>query len=625
MLSSLNRQYQNCLEQFGEAYKNAESEIDPEEVMEQIKKYNRGRAENRGKLANENARRMKDEETENSKKLDECRKIAQNVEKARAKLVSNIHRSKKSPFKPKKRRKISNTSITINGVSEVVSDDSTNTDDIDLDNLSVIEEISVESDPEKSSNHPSINLGNLASSSSTTESDDKIIWDLNVHSSTTKYSNGTQSCASFASHEQRQNIPSNSNLEKRSEKWGVCAGGQQIKSTHLDVEYEKLFDNYLTRIPENCACTSPKNKPKKTISSKDKKNKMRVSLSSKKENVYPKTPTSPRKRLSPRRTNISSRPISPIRPSYSEQEQLPYVPTLTVRPESPRTQESSTKYYDRFNCYNIEQPQRTVVQKISKDSLEVLPSDNEEVIHREKLKKQTIDAKLRGGKALEKQRIHHDYQQLMQELPVLKRQEQLSAMLKNQQKLHMSEARLLQREREKQNRMENAFEKTQTTPYTPLITLKPTKKLPPPSDIKEPFKTLDVTTNSLNVGRWEQVLETGKSFVSESAGESSPSESQTAVNDEKAITELLRRVNKQRSLLLKEVANLPSLVNLKKVLNEQELLDLICKQPTQSPQLKVLKETATSPLVMKPASEKGKSKGKNKKKEIFKIIATNVN
>lgn len=85
--------------------------------------------------------------------------------------------------------------------------------------------------------------------------------------------------------------------------------------------------------------------------------------------------------------------------------------------------------------------------------------------------KRDHDAEVRGKKALEKVKVHRNYQEMLKQLPLLQRQERIAAVNQDKPLYHMSDERIKEVEAKKQNRMENAYE--QLFPAPNVITLPP--------------------------------------------------------------------------------------------------------------------------------------------------------
>lgn len=65
---------------------------------------------------------------------------------------------------------------------------------------------------------------------------------------------------------------------------------------------------------------------------------------------------------------------------------------------------------------------------------------------------------LRGKAALEREKVHKDYKEMMQKMPRLERIEALIKKDRDRQVDHMSRERLKQHEKRKQNRIEGRYE-----------------------------------------------------------------------------------------------------------------------------------------------------------------------
>lgn len=357
----------------------------------------------------------------------------------------------------------------------------------------------------------------------------------------------------------------------------------------------------------------------------------------------------------------------------TETSNLPYVATTSVKVGTQKTdkniletQPSMARYFDRLNHFTKDYRPQPVVEKMTKDSIEVHPPSarSERMEHLAVMREQDKRAHKRGVKALEKEKIQQDYRQLMEDLPVLQRQERLAAMKTHDPTYHMSDERLQDLERRRQNRIEQIFEKYYNKAKTlesPLITIRPVQKTPPSDDMRLPFKALDVTDVQLNVAEWkvgentqDKMLlsntkdgsgavqtkeiykrvpnsankDSGVSTDTKEGEKGDSSRQKHIIDKQKSLTEMLQRVNKQRELLLQEVATLPATSDLQKILADEEILKIAAeekksqssksssetqKSSSESPSKKPKKyvSIATSPVeVMTLSKKEGKKRGK---------------
>lgn len=345
----------------------------------------------------------------------------------------------------------------------------------------------------------------------------------------------------------------------------------------------------------------------------------------------PSTSRSPRHR----RTS-SDKPKQSEEQPPEKRTTLPYVPTTVLKPQV-ENQETQTvlNYHNRFNRLSARTTKPAVIQKISADSIQVLPpSDEDERLQQiDDYKRRREKAKQRGLKALEKNKVLQDYKKLLEELPVLQKQERLASMGKHNPVMHMNDNRYNELERKRQNRLENEFESFQnkTSAYDiPLITLKSVKKSPPRNE-KGLYIAVEPTEDiALNVGQWQKVESSASTSSRESCecfpkdvSESLSSEdkyldekeSEEIAAKEEELAALLRRITKQREILLKEAVKLPVLSNLKDILNEDEICSILCKGEILKD--KIFVDSGTSPIQTRDSkSDLDNTKTKPRKESI---------
>ncbi|XP_017782873.1 PREDICTED: uncharacterized protein LOC108567111 [Nicrophorus vespilloides] len=200
-------------------------------------------------------------------------------------------------------------------------------------------------------------------------------------------------------------------------------------------------------------------------------------------------------------------------------QEIPEKPTVSLKSAScDKSCSTRVPYYDHKNRYTGESMTDHSVHKISEDSIEVCVADNEAPGVYEKMKyKRDHDAEQRGKLAMEKVRIHKDYEDLVHKLPVLQKQERLASMNPNRDKLHMSNDRRKIQEKQRQNKMENAFEKLVAN----TITIPPKKRS---------------SEESFNPGSWDNDV---------------PNKSSSDISTEK-LKSLLEKLKIQKEMLMME-------------------------------------------------------------------------
>lgn len=119
----------------------------------------------------------------------------------------------------------------------------------------------------------------------------------------------------------------------------------------------------------------------------------------------------------------------------------------------------------------------------------MLPNLTSERERMEKMRQRDREAQERGKKALEKERVRRDYEELMKKLPMLQKKEHISRIGSDRPEYHMSEERLKERERERQNKLENIYSQAVPELKPKIVTLPKTKPVPQKSN--QPFEIID--------------------------------------------------------------------------------------------------------------------------------------
>lgn len=710
-LSCLQRQHENCMADYGRAYKDAEHQPDASAKIQELNDFNRKRAEMRGKQAMHKLEHDRKEQEKEARKHLEDMRYAKNIEKVRSHLVADLGKGQKF----KKRLKGGVTNIQIDGTVININDQDLDCSS-DLLDLSVLNDTDDSESSKSGSEHEENGENNNAGSNSKmcdlnnkTKKENDVNLSLPVCG--VDNSAGNVSYRSHKNYGGRHRVPCKASesliavtdcvgeIEKCKDKLDnvapcakvlqalenmdlpnlglkqqvndnkndgqcqtdtfinkfcecrdfdinkpayntYCAHCRKVNSLKTDTEqkYSKIesasdVECRCAELIRPCIVSEPcsprrqfrrKDKSpertlvfRKTLTSNAEKRNENYNNNSKSKShnkdipkhnhsdaccpmategyevLSPIKVTSKRKK-SPKKLNKKKSSI------HDSNYCLPCIPKTILKVETTQTDDSLPRSFDHFNKFSQEPVQPAVVQKISEESIERVPSDeNAELEFQKSLNKQRdILAKERGNKALDKVRLQQEYQKLLQELPLLQKQERLAAMSTHKPSLHMSDDRFHEYERRKQNVMENKFENIQAKANNfdiPPVTLKSIRKSPPCLGKQQPFKTVDVSEEDpqvINVGQWQ----------TPDTSTSSSQESTDSKNTGETLANLLGRVNKQRELLIKEAANIAPLSSLKNVLNEKELIDLICGCPP--PTQKVLVETGTSPSIPKTVTAK---------------------
>ncbi|KAL3281908.1 hypothetical protein HHI36_005113 [Cryptolaemus montrouzieri] len=201
----------------------------------------------------------------------------------------------------------------------------------------------------------------------------------------------------------------------------------------------------------------------------------------------------------------------------------------------------------------------THVEKIVEENLVTSPEPETEFDFYEKIRQRDKEALLRGQKALEREKLQREYNELMRKLPALQKLERLYGMNQDKPEYHMTEERLREQERKKQNILDNTYEKLFPDRRPPTVTI-PIKNIPL-DNIKDKVKVPRSDDSvSLNLGVWEADRKSKKLYTEDEVEAmlcegKIPSESKFRTDQLKSVLEKLR---KQKEELLKEIQNLPN-------------------------------------------------------------------
>ncbi|VEN44625.1 unnamed protein product [Callosobruchus maculatus] len=255
-------------------------------------------------------------------------------------------------------------------------------------------------------------------------------------------------------------------------------------------------------------------------------------------------------------------------------EEIPTKPTVKLRNVKDRSlggakstkSQSNVNVYEHMNRFSREKvvPPSSLVTKISADEIEVVaPEQFSETDLSQKTKQSEVNAQLRGQRALEKERIQKEYEEMLKKLPLLQKQERTCEIGKDRPEYHMSEARLKEKEKLKQQKMDNAYNKLFPDLKPAVITL-PRKKQQ--TDTKG--KNVE-PTNSINVGEWDVDFKEPKMFTAEEVQEiiHAYTNQHPKLRQEK-LKELLRSLKLQKEELVREIQKLPSDSSVNELIND---------------------------------------------------------
>ncbi|XP_044750232.1 muscle M-line assembly protein unc-89 isoform X2 [Coccinella septempunctata] len=189
------------------------------------------------------------------------------------------------------------------------------------------------------------------------------------------------------------------------------------------------------------------------------------------------------------------------------------------------------------------------VERIDRECLVISPEprNNDEFL--EKVRERDREAMIRGQKALEKERLQREYNEMMKKLPVLQKLERLYEMNEDKPEYHMTEDRLREQEKKKQSILDDTYEKLFPDRRPPPITI-PVKN---PSKSTVTDKEKIENSPSLNLGIWESGRKSKKLYTEEEVEamlREGKSESKFKTDQLKSVLEKLR---KQKEEILKEI------------------------------------------------------------------------
>ncbi|XP_050301000.1 uncharacterized protein LOC126739385 isoform X2 [Anthonomus grandis grandis] len=216
---------------------------------------------------------------------------------------------------------------------------------------------------------------------------------------------------------------------------------------------------------------------------------------------------------------------------------------------------SRIRHYDFPNRFEKETASTSQVERLGPESVEAIPDTNSEAEWHENMKKRDKEAQMRGRKAMEKQRVQREYEELMQKLPMLQRKEHIAQIGSDKPRYHMSEERLREREKERQNRLENAYAKV----LQPKIVTLPSRKPEIPKS-NEPFEIIDGDdSRTLNLGQWEPASKPRTMFSAEEVQEIIKAFTLQKPEDRKSkLKQLLKSLKLQKEQLINEIRALPN-------------------------------------------------------------------
>ncbi|XP_023029001.2 uncharacterized protein [Leptinotarsa decemlineata] len=269
-------------------------------------------------------------------------------------------------------------------------------------------------------------------------------------------------------------------------------------------------------------------------------------------------------------SQLSNIPSDPSMVQIDHQfKDIPSKPSIQLKPSTNQSDSQVSKgtdevqFYDHPNRFSHTKRLPSYVERIPTESVEVIPDVVSEREWLEKIKQRDREAQIRGRIALNKEKVRKDYEELMRKLPLLQKKERINEIFNDKPEYHMSEERLKERERVKQNQLENAFNKMFPDLKPALVTLP--KKVPS----KESVIPEEEEVRSINVGKWDVDFEEPKIFTAQEVQEIVKAFTGHETNYRRSkLKELLRSLKLQKEELLQELRSLPRDESLDELIND---------------------------------------------------------
>lgn len=286
-----------------------------------------------------------------------------------------------------------------------------------------------------------------------------------------------------------------------------------------------------------------------------------------------KTPPS-KTTLTQRHSGVYNTKDNTDRPT--DMHEIPSKPAISIR-QSKDTAHSSHRrlaggttlnkvlHYDYENKFVTQQVRRdTNVEKIDDNAIQVIFNSESEAELKKAANKWDRDSEIRGRQALKREKIHRDYSELLQRLPVLQKQERILNIFSDKPEHHMSDDRLKEREEKRQACLENAYERL----FPPPAPTKPVFVTIPPKNkaSREPLKTVNAmeSPNTLNVAMWDvNNRKTGKAIFTSTQSNAADDGSQQYIGVSEntrylELKSLLESLKAQKQTLAQEIKSMNS-------------------------------------------------------------------
>lgn len=245
------------------------------------------------------------------------------------------------------------------------------------------------------------------------------------------------------------------------------------------------------------------------------------------------------------KTNLRSAKRVPVK-------EIPTKPKITLK--SAKSPVKQTSVTSQTNIHKRPRFLSSHVERITEDSLMISPELRTNDDFLEKIRQRDKEAMLRGQKALEKERLQREYNEMMKKLPALQKLERLYEMNQDKPEYHMTEERLREQEKKKQSILDDTYEKLFPDRRPPAITI-PVKNTSRAAIGEKDRIQVDNKSPSLNLGTWEAGKKPKKLYTEEEVEAllrigKIPSENKFRTDQLKLVLEKLR---KQKEEILKEI------------------------------------------------------------------------
>nr|CAI5824972.1 unnamed protein product [Callosobruchus analis] len=587
-LLELQTQFQEALKELGSGYKEGEVQDEIEEQIEQQEK-NKRNAEARAEAA---FTKMQNEKVEDAKKKAasiERKKITREIENARSALVTGLKTTKTRLREPSAKRKKRKSTTDIKITIPDPTSESGETTDKPSPSLANQEQMCISSPSQIS--EVSAQSGNSPLKVPSTQSPLKASGckQQNVESGIEKQEatdplNNQQSYSNYRV-QQTYNPPLDTRISDRIKQrqllrtpeetpfeisyTDICMGCRKckVKTPTCDC-IEKMTCVCCKSIVDRLCLNCKRNVGKDRHHVDDNKQEFNMyPRQSEDQNNVPYIESDNLYTKSQFQTDVRPKMVSK---DVQTVEEIPPKPTVKLRNVKDKSlggakstkSHSNVSVYEHANRFSRDKvvPPSSLVTKLSADDIQVIPSETD---FSQKTRQSEINAQLRGRRALEKERIQKEYEEMLRKLPLLQKQERTCEIGKDKPEYHMSEARLKEKEKLRQQKMDDAYNKLFPDLKPAVITLPRRKQQ---IDTK---RTNVEPTNTINVAEWDVDFKQPKMFTAEEVQEiiHAYTNQHPKLRQEK-LKELLRSLKLQKEELVREIQKLPSDDSVNELIND---------------------------------------------------------